>query len=69
MFTQRDGATGSTEVIELTPQDMTDLLDREARRLLNISGEEFRQKWAAGGYADDSDPHVTQVAMLLPNGW
>lgn len=69
MHTQRDGAANSVDVLELGPDEVTEQLDCEARRLLNISGEEFRTKWLAGEYADDSDPHVTQVAMLLPDAW
>lgn len=69
MITQRGQQSESVDVVELTDEEMAELVDREARRLLNISGEEFIQKWTAGDYANESDPHVTQVAMLLPNAW
>jgi len=42
-----------------------DLVDNAARSLLNISGEEFRRGWEAGKYADDPDPRVMNVAVLL----
>lgn len=68
VITQRDGSA-DVEVDELTHDEVTALLDREAHRLLNISGEEFKRRWNNGDYVNDTDPHVTQVAMLLPDAW
>lgn len=45
-----------------------ELLDRAARRWLNVSREEFIAKWDAGEYMDDERLGVQQVAMLLPFG-
>jgi hypothetical protein len=43
------------------------MLDREARRYLGISGEEFLRRWRNGEYASDPEqPGVVDVAMLLP---
>lgn len=43
------------------------LLDERARRYLNISAEEFIQRWNAGVYRDDADrPDVIRVAAALP---
>ncbi len=67
MLTKRD-ATAS-EVTELTPEGQADLLEREARRLLNVSAEEFARRWHAGEYQHNDDPKITQVAMLLPDAW
>ena len=53
-------------VEELKPGAVEKLLDREARDLLNISGDEFAEQWAAGDYADSDDPRITDLAMLLP---
>lgn len=69
MITQRSGAAGDTDVMELTDDEARQMLDREARRLLNVSGEEFTRRWYAGEYRDCEDPKITQVAMLLPDAW
>lgn len=59
----------TTETDELTEQEMRAMLDREARRVCGISGEEFTRKWFEGGFKENTDPQVTQVAMLLPDAW
>ncbi len=69
MVTQRSVEQGAVEVAELDEQELYGVLDKEARRLLHISGEEFVRRWKAGDYRDDSDPHVTHVAMLVPHAW
>jgi hypothetical protein len=55
--------------MELSEEEARQMLDRESRRLLNVSGEEFARRWYAGEYRDSEDPDVTQVAMLLPDAW
>lgn len=43
------------------------LFDRQARRYLNMSGEEFIRAWEAGEFDDEPDrPEVIRVAMLIP---
>lgn len=59
------------EVRELSREEGRQLFDRQARRYLGISGEEFLKKWDAGEYGDPDDrtqnpPGVMQLAMLLP---
>jgi hypothetical protein len=52
---------------ELTREEGRALLDREARRYLDMSAEEFIRAWEAGKFDDDPDrPDVMYVAMLLP---
>jgi hypothetical protein len=56
-------------VRELTFQEGKDLRDRAARRYLQISGDEFLERWERGDYDDDPDrPEVMRVAMLIPFG-
>lgn len=46
------------------------LLDARARRVLNMSGQEFLDKWRAGDFKDmdSSDcPGVIGVALLAPS--
>lgn len=59
----------AANVDELTTEQQRDLLDREARRNLGISGEEFESRWTSGEFRGNDDPKVTQVAMLLPDAW
>lgn len=42
------------------------MLDRAAREVLNMSGEEFLERHDAGEFADPDDPAITRVAMLIP---
>lgn len=43
------------------------LLDRQARRYLDMSGDEFVRAWRAGEFDDDPDqPEIMRVAMLIP---
>lgn len=68
MLTKRDGIA-TTEVTELSAAELKEALDKEARRCLGISGEEFATRWRNGEYKNDANPHVTRIAMLLPDAW
>jgi hypothetical protein len=52
--------------VEATPEEGRAMLDRAAREVLNISGEEFLARYDAGEYEDSDDPAITRVAMLIP---
>jgi len=54
------------QVVEATRDEGRALLDRAARELLRISGDEFLEKWDAGDYEGADDPALTRVAMLIP---
>lgn len=59
------------KVRELSREDGQQLLDRQARRYLNMSGAEFIRRWDAGEYGDPDDrarnrPAVMRLGMLLP---
>jgi hypothetical protein len=58
--------TDGVVIEELPAGAISDLLEREARDLLNMTGAQFAKKWAAGAFADTDDPRVTDLAMLLP---
>ena len=55
-----------------TPEEGRSLFDYQARKLLNISGEEFLRRWDAGEYRDVADApgqrHIMRLAMLIPFG-
>jgi hypothetical protein len=54
-------------VQEVSAKEGREIVDRAARRHLNMSGEEFLKAWDAGAFDDDPDrPEVMSVAMLLP---
>lgn len=55
-------------VRELDQHEGWELLDRQARRQLDMSGEQFVQAWDAGQFDGVDDPAVIDVAMLLPFG-
>lgn len=56
-------------VYEATDEEWQAIVDRAARHYLNMSGEEFIQKWKAGEI-DPNDPQrhvrIMAVASLLP---
>jgi len=53
--------------IDLTQAEAYALLDRAARRYLNMSAKEFIDAWEAGTFDADPDrSEVMYVAMLLP---
>lgn len=68
-ITQREPDSGDTDLMEISDEEARAVFDQEARRLLNVSGDEFERRWHAGEYKDCTDPKVTQVAMLLPDAW
>jgi hypothetical protein len=53
------------QVVELSPKEGREFFDREAQRLLGISGQEFVSRYEAGELGAD-DSSVLQLAMLLP---
>jgi hypothetical protein len=58
-------------VRELSREEGRELFDRQARRYLDMSGDEFLFKWDAGAFGDPDDrtknpPGVMRMAMLLP---
>jgi len=59
--------TGTGTMNELTLEDGRKLLDKQARRYLNMSGSEFIKKWEDGEFRDDPDrPDVMRLVMLIP---
>jgi hypothetical protein len=61
-----DTQSHTVEVVEATPEEGRAMLDRAAREVLSISGEEFLVRWDAGDYEGSDDPAITRVAMLIP---
>ena len=58
---------GSEKIHELTIEEGWHLLDKQARRYLNMSPEEFVRAWNKGQFEPNPDrPEVMAVAMLLP---
>lgn len=54
-------------VHELTDEEARELFDKQARRCLNMSGDEFVAAWRAGKFRGKADtPEVMPVAFLLP---
>jgi hypothetical protein len=54
------------DVVEATPEEGRAMLDRAAREILNMSGEDFLARWDAGEFQEADDPATTRVAMLIP---
>lgn len=53
-------------VRELTDDEARVEFDRQARRRLHISGDEFLRRWDTGGFPDTEDFNVSWVASLIP---
>ena len=59
----KDAAAFSQEV---SGEEASAILDRQARRYLGISGEEFLRRWNSGYWTHpDQVPGVIRVSMLL----
>lgn len=59
------------QVRELSHEKSWEMFDRQTRRYLDISGEEFARAYDAGEFGDPDDreensPAVMRLAMLLP---
>jgi hypothetical protein len=63
-------STTDESIRYLTPDEGQELFDRQARRYLKMSGEEFLRRWEAGEFDHDPDrPDIMRVAMLIPLVW
>ncbi|MCC7107155.1 MAG: hypothetical protein IT307_18640 [Chloroflexi bacterium] len=55
-----------------SPEQGRALFDAQARKLMDISGDEFLRRWDAGVFADQIDdpdhPEIMWLAMLIPFG-
>lgn len=58
----------SVKIEKITAADSWAIFDDAARRLLEVTGEEFAARWDSGAYAADDDTRVMRVAMLRPSG-
>lgn len=67
MLVKRDAT--AIEIEEVSETDQLAALDREARRQLNMTGQEFAERWRRGEFSNNPDPQITQIAMLLPDAW
>jgi hypothetical protein len=54
------------EIRELGPEEWDQRVDEQARKRLDMSGEEFERRLNAGEIDIDDSPDVTRVAMMLP---
>jgi len=59
---------GKRVVKILTREEGRKLLDRQARRYLGITGDEFVRRWKKQEFEDPDRPEVMRVALLLPFG-
>lgn len=59
-------SVSGVEVEEVTVEDGQAILDRAARRYLDMSGAEFVAAWEAGAFEGAEQPGVARVAALLP---
>ncbi len=55
-----------------TTEEGRAIFDDQARRLMNMSGEEFLRRWDAGEFAEIADApghrHIMRLSMLIPFG-
>jgi hypothetical protein len=57
---------GGDSIIHLTDEDALALLDRQARRYLRVSGEEFIRRRQAGDVDDWDAADVVMLSLLIP---
>lgn len=61
----------NSETPEMSREEGREMIDRQARRYLDISGDEFIRRWDAGEFGDPDDrsknhPAVMRLGMLVP---
>jgi hypothetical protein len=62
-------ANGNGKVKMLSRDEGRALFDAQARRLLDMSGQEFILAWDAGHFKGQTErPEVIEMSMLLPFG-
>jgi len=61
-------ATIEQTFTELAEGEGLALLDRQTRKYLDVSAEEFIAKWDRGEYRESDDPHVRRLSVLIPLG-
>ena len=70
MALQRSHAEEPPEIREPTYEEGMDILDREARRLIGVSGEEFLRRYDAGDYGiveeDQFGRALLHLEFLIP---
>ncbi len=59
------------QIREIMKEEGREMLDRQARKYLGISGDEFIERWDAGFYDDPDDrtkngPEVMALGMFIP---
>ena len=65
--TPRTGPVGVADTVErLTREQGKQLIDRQARKYLKMSGEQFVRDYRAGTIKDPHRLAVSRVAILLP---
>lgn len=55
-----------SRIVYLTREEGLALLDEQAWEYLNMSGEEFLQRWETGDFEDPDSYEVFHVGMLIP---
>jgi len=50
----------------ITKDEGVELLDRQARKYLGMSGPEFRDKFRSGELTENDHPEVIRVSFLIP---
>lgn len=64
--TRRHADRELPNIQRISPREGSALLDRQARKYLNMSGDDFKQQYRAGTIADPERSAVIRVSMLLP---
>jgi hypothetical protein len=65
--TEEAQAFGTENIRMLTCEEGRDLLERQTRRFLGMSAEEFVEAWESGVFDDNPDlPGLINLAMLIP---
>lgn len=58
-----------TEIAYLSAEEACEVFDYQARKLMNMSGEEFLRRWDAGEYRDSFDApgheSLTSLVMMM----
>lgn len=64
---ERDAEDEGVTIEYISPQEGAALLDRQARKYLGMSGEEFTRQYLGGTIAEPESGDVLMLSLLIPS--
>jgi hypothetical protein len=67
MATERQHRTYALpDIRDVSADEAGEIFDRQARKYLGMTGEEFLRKWDAGEIHDPDQAHIVRQVLMIP---